>query len=68
MVAHTRRTVIKTNHNHSQTADPGKNPTVILTYSFVNEKKFEFLPLFSENFPALKKFLATSLDWAFKNL
>ena len=55
MVAHTKRTFIKSNHSHSQNAGYGKKPTVISTCSFIAEKnKKEFLPLFSESSPALR--------------
>ena len=48
----------KRNHDHRQTAGPGKKPTVMSTCSFIVEKKkkkkIEFLPLFSESSHALK--------------
>ena len=49
----------KRNHDHRQTAGPGKKPTVMSTCSFIvgkkkKKKKIEFLPLFSESSPALK--------------
>ena len=48
--------------HHGQTADPGKKPTVMSTCGFIAEKKLEFLHLFSESSPALRKFLTTRLQ------
>ena len=39
MVAHTTKNFVKNNLNHSQTAGPGRKPTVIPTCSFIAEKK-----------------------------
>ena len=54
IVALTRRTLIKNNHNLSQAAGPGKKATVMLACSFIAKEKLEFLPFFSESSPALK--------------
>ena len=54
MVPHIKKTFIKSNHDHSQTAGPGKKPITMSTCSFIAKKKKKFLPLFSESPPALK--------------
>ena len=56
MVAHTKRTFLKNNHNRNQTADPGKKLTVMSTCSFIADKKLQILSFFSESSHALKNF------------
>ena len=40
--------------HHSQTAGPGKKPTLMSRCSFIAEKKFEFSHLFRESSPTLQ--------------
>ena len=42
--------------HHSQTAGPGKKPTLMSRCSFIAEKKFEFSHLFPESSPTLQNF------------
>ena len=56
IVAHPRGNCIKNDHDHSQTAGPGKTSTVMSTCSFITRRKLKFLPLVSESSPALRNF------------